>query len=542
MENCKLEEIAGAFENPSFYGHPVKKIERKETHISVVFLTGDRVYKIKKPVNFGFLNYETLELRKFYCHQEIKLNQRLSSGVYLHVASVCRKPDGTLKLNGCSSPIEYVVVMKQLPDTANFQYLLASGKCSDEDINKISIHLAQFYSKSSVFAPHQVVYGDAEFVRFNAYENVYQLMPFAEHIGGADLLGWLKLAAYKFTLRYRSLFSQRVSQGYIKNGHGDLRAEHIYLYDGVQVLDCIEFNDRLRYGDVAVDLAFLFMDLRRLNFSDVAYSILNGYCEYSGDYQLWCLLDFYTAYRSLVRAKVACLETLGLASGESQRREQLYHRARQFMQYGILHTMAYDIPAVIVFMGLPASGKSAHGRRVSSAFHIERLSSDIIRKEAFPDSGISSFGKGSYTSEHRNRVYEIMIKKCKNLVENGRSVVLDATFSKHSWRQMLLDELANCKCYTLFVETSASVDTLKTRLKRREDKPNVTSDARIEHLDSFLKSYEHPVEIPDNMIIKVNTEGNAISTTGKIMQHIYKKRLNMAEGFSADMLNNLKNH
>ncbi len=541
MENYKLEEIAKAFENPSFYEHPVKKIERKETHISIVFLTGDRVYKIKKPVNFGFLNYETPELREFYCHQEVKLNQRLTSGVYLCVTPVCELPDGTFRLGGCHSPIEHVVVMKQLPDTANFQYLLNSGKYSGENIKKISLHLAQFYSKSSVFAPHQVVYGDAEFVRFNAYENVYQLMPFTENIGGASLLKWLKSAVYKFTVRYRSLFSDRVSKGHIKNGHGDLRAEHIYLYNGVQVLDCIEFNDRLRYGDVAVDLAFLFMDLRRLGFSDVAYSILKGYCEHSGDYQLWCLLDFYTAYRSLVRAKVACLETLGLANEELQKREQLYQTARKFMKSGILHTTAYDIPTVIVFMGLPASGKSAHGKRVSSAFHIEHLSSDVIRKEAFPDSKISSFGKGSYTSEHRSRVYEIMIKRSKDLVQKGKSVVLDATFSRNSWRQTLLNELSDCKCYILFVETSASVDTLKTRLKRRENKPQITSDARIEHLDSFLKSYEPPVEIPGEMMIKINTEGNALHITGKIMQHIYMKRLNMAEKFSIDMVDQLEN-
>ena len=429
-------------------------------------------------------------------------------------------------------------MMKQLPDEANFQYLLEHDQVTREDIEKIASHLTNFYGSATVYNPLHTIYGDVEFVRFNAYENVQQLMPFSEQIGGKDLLKWLKRAAHGFTVRYRNLFAERIRNGFVKNGHGDLRAEHIYLFNGVQVLDCIEFNDRLRFGDVAVDLAFLFMDLCRLGFEGVAHEILEDYCRKSGDYQIWSLLDFYIAYRALVRAKVACLETLGLQKN-SRKIPELFKTASRFMQYGIVHTMAYDVPTVIVFMGLPASGKSAHGRRVSKAFQIDHLSSDLIRKEIVPGVTKSPFGEGPYSAEYRNRVYEVLIDRCKNAVKKKRSIVVDATFSSQKWRQRFIEELSDLQCYVLFIETSASVDTLKERLKRREKKLKVTSDARLEHLEGFLKSYVPPNELSADMLIKINTEDDPILVTGKLMQNIFKKRLAKANLLASDYVKTL---
>ncbi|MBW1975783.1 MAG: AAA family ATPase [Deltaproteobacteria bacterium] len=532
-----IESIAKAFEHPAFYDHHVSEIERRETHISIVFLTGERVYKLKKPVNFGFLNYETPELRRFYCQQEVRLNQRLTTGIYLGTTSVCRNGRKTFYLGECEDPVECVVVMKQLPDKACFQKILESGSTGPESYSKIAKHLAGFYEKSTVTSPHLTKYGDLEYIRFNAYENFQQLRPFVGNVGSEDLLLWFKKAVHRFTLQNRSLFRNRVAGGFVKNGHGDLRAEHIYFYNGVQVLDCIEFNDRLRYGDVAVDMAFLFMDLTRLGYRDAALQIIDEYVNHSGDVQIWALLDFYTAYRALVRSKVACLETLGLSKEEASRKESLFGTARNFMKMALSHTAAFDTPVVITFMGLPASGKSAHASLVASYFHIDHISSDVIRKEVMPDATVSPFGQGAYSDDKKAMIYQLLAARCREGVKRGRSVVVDATFSLRKWRQIFSDRLKDLPCTVLWIETQAPLDALKNRLEKRSLRTGEASDARIEHLQAFLKTYEPPDELPERQVIRLSTEAGKRRTNMKLMRRLYELRLKLAGQMADQMWN-----
>lgn len=521
----QLTHIVQEFEKPFFYQHPVSYIDRRETHISVVFLTGDLVYKIKKPVNFGFLNYETPELRRFYCHQEVRLNQRLTKDIYLKVAQVCRdEQNGRLFLGECDHPIEHVVVMKELPEQESLGYLLAHNQADSGILTQIGSHLAQFYKRASVYNPHFTKYGGIEYVRFNAYENVQQLQPFADHIGGLDFLLWLKKAIYRFTVKYRRLFDERVRNGYIVDGHGDLRAEHIYVHNGIQVLDCIEFNDRLRFGDVAVDLAFLFMDLCRLGFEEEAFQIIDHYCVRNKDFQLWGLLDFYTAYRALVRAKVACLETLSYASGQQEGVESAFKKARQFMKIGTEHTMAYDVPTVIIFMGLPASGKTKLASYVRDYFHWEYLSTDQVRKNIEPEASISPFGEGSYTEERRSKVYEVIAEKVAECVARGCSVVVDGTFSKRKWRKLFQSVFDGRSCYLFFAEAMASENVVEERLLAREQKNEELSDARIEHLRAFSKSYESPNEISPDCLIVVSTDEEIDHSLAYLTREFYRKR------------------
>ncbi|MEJ5300078.1 MAG: poly-gamma-glutamate hydrolase family protein [Thermodesulforhabdaceae bacterium] len=523
-----LDEIDKAFSDPSFYPHEIKKIDRKETHISLVFLTGRWVYKIKKPVDFGFLNYTTLDLRKHYCHREVELNKRLSDDVYDTVVEICRDPEtGKLTLERqCNSPVEYAVRMRELPDNACFRRLIERGEVTSNHIQSIARRLADFYSSGFVLPDKLALYGGIEYVRFNTYENFKQLEPFAQEIGGKSFLQWMKNLTYRFTVLSRNLFDERLRKGFVKDGHGDLRADHIYFYRGVHIIDCIEFNNRFRYGDVAADLAFLFMDLLRLGYPDYAYRIIDEYVRVSGDFQLWFLFDFYTAYRAVVRAKVACLETLSHPS-DAEQNCRCFDGARRFMNLGAIHTVAYGIPTAWVFMGPPASGKSRLGKRVAQLGHMLYISSDQLRRQIFPDANRSPFGQGAYAKEARDVVYERIFEDASKAVKSGRSVVIDATFSSSKWRKALLGALLDYPVHVVFVETTADKATLAERLRSREYSSDTgESDARIEHLERFLETYEPPHELRADMHVLVNTTvDDENQSLLKLLSEAIKKRI-----------------
>lgn len=506
MNRNELEEIAKALSEPSFYPHEVRNIDRRETHISVVFLTGEWVYKIKKPMDFGFLNYTTLDLRRHYCYREIELNKRLSDNIYDRVVAICRnKKDGSLFLGDCDSPIEYAVKMRQLPDETCFRFLLEKGSLTSEHIKAVAAKLADFYKSNVILNPLLATYGGVEYIRFNTYENFTQLKPFAQELGGKDFLHLMKNDTYKFTVLFRKLFKERLERGFVKDGHGDLRVDHIYFYNGVQIIDCIEFNNRFRYGDVAVDLAFLFMDLIRLGYEDWAYRVIEEYTRVSGDLQLWFLLDFYTAYRAIVRAKVACLETFSHPE-DAEKNRKCFDEARKFMNLGKVYTLSFSVPTAWIFMGPPASGKSRLGQSIAKIGYMEYLSSDQLRRKLFPEATRSPFGQGAYTVEAREAVYWKLMEEASEILKTGRPVVIDATFASSKWRKAFLDLLSNLGVHIIFVETTADREVLAGRLVDREHAGNAgESDARIEHLDRFLATYESPHEVDESMKIRIDT-------------------------------------
>lgn len=521
-----LEEITEAFSSPSFYAHKVSKIDRRETHISVVFLTGEWVYKIKKPVDFGFLNYTTLDLRKHYCRREVELNKRLSDNIYSDVVAICRdKEKGNLFLGDCERPLEYAVRMREIPEETCFRSLLDKEAVTKNEVRAIAERLAGFYRSGSISNPLLALYGGVEYVRFNAYENFRQLEPFALEIGGKNLLNRMKYDTYKFTVLFKDLFRERLELGFIKDGHGDLRADHIYFYNGVQVIDCIEFNNRFRYGDVAADLSFLFMDLMRLGHEDWAYVVIEEYSRASGDLQLWFLLDFYTAYRAAVRAKVACLETFSHAE-DVEKNKACFNEAKKFMKLGATHTFSYSVPTVWIFMGPPASGKSRLGREMARKGHIGYLASDRIRRKLFPEAGRSPFGHGVYSKEAREIVYRKLAEETVEFLKRRRSLVVDATFALEGWRKAFIDTISVCEAHVLFIETMAERDVIEKRLMSREhSQDTMESDARIEHFAKFMATYESPDEIKGDMLVKVDTgKMNEFESLLKILSEGIRKR------------------
>ncbi len=298
----KLPHKLDALVTPQAYPHRPQKIELVQTQMSFVFLTGDYVYKVKKPVNLGFLDYTTLEKRLFFCHQELELNRRLCPDVYLAVVPIVE--DSTeIRVEGEGNPIEYAVKMRQLPQDRMMDVLLLNGHVTKEMIAEVAQRLAVFHEGART-SPEIATFGKLDVIRQNTDENFNQT---EKYIGiSIPPAKYKRIKSYteNFINSNSSLFHKRVKEGKVRDCHGDLHAAHICFTDDICIYDCIEFNDRFRYSDVASEIAFLAMDLDRYQRADLSQHMINAYVKLSHDEELLKLLNFYKCYRAYVRGKV----------------------------------------------------------------------------------------------------------------------------------------------------------------------------------------------------------------------------------------------
>jgi len=298
--------VVQALLDPKIYPDKPQKVELGQTQMSFVFIAGDYVYKIKKPVNLGYLDYTTLEKRRFYCQRELELNQRLCPDVYLNVIPITR--DGnTIILEGEGEAIEYAVKMRRLPQEAMMDMLLGSDKVSTEMIARVAKKLADFHRRAETSADIST-FGSLDTITQNAEENFTQTEKYIPNIIPQDTYQRIKDYTDSFIRDHAPLFHQRVAEGRIRDCHGDLHAAHVCFTDGISIYDCIEFNDRFRYCDVASEVAFLAMDLDQYQRSDLSTAFVDAYVEHSQDKKLLPLLNFYKCYRAYVRGKVGCFK------------------------------------------------------------------------------------------------------------------------------------------------------------------------------------------------------------------------------------------
>ena len=302
----KLPPIAEALLKPEAYLHKPQKIELAQTQMSFIFLTGDYVYKVKKPVDLGYLDYTTLEKRRFFCHQELELNRRLCPDVYLAVVPItesCQLLAVSYHFEGKGKAIEYAVKMRQLPPERMMDVLLSQGKVTKEMIAKVAEKLVRFHQKTETNSKI-AAFGKLDTICRNCEENFSQT---AKYIGlsiPARKYEQLKSYTNNFINSNGSLFDKRLSTGRIRDCHGDLHAAHVCFTDDICIYDCIEFNDRFRYSDVASEVAFLAMDLDRYQRADLSKHFVTTYVKLSHDEELLKLLNFYKCYRAYVRGKV----------------------------------------------------------------------------------------------------------------------------------------------------------------------------------------------------------------------------------------------
>ncbi len=517
----RFEAICRAMMRPAFYPHLVSCLERRDTHISSVFMTGEWVYKLKKPVDFGFLDFRNLDDRRRFCELEVSLNQRLSQDIYQEVVKIREKQKGQFFLEQNGLVVEYAVKMRQLPDEDNLRTLLGEAKISVMQMRDLGQTLAGFYGRSnrSDEIDH---YGSRDVIAYNAEESFQQLEPFV-----GDLLDGEKWQVVCHVIRSflesrRYLFDRRIDTGRIRDGHGDLRTDHVYFYRGIQIIDCIEFNDRFRYGDVAVDLAFLHMDIEHLGHSALSRAFLAAYVDAADDPELYSLLDFYAAYRAIVRLKVTCLRSQEV---DDRERQSLRKEAKVYMDQAYQYAIQFSRPTVWVFCGLPASGKSFLADNLAKALSIPLFGSDRVRKERqdLPEHEVVPFGQGLYRRGMRDHVYGQLLALAQDEVKKGHSLILDGTYAHRKWRDAVRLLSSDSDTNLIFVECLCKEETIRSRLEQRATEPGL-SDARLKHFPQMAKDFEPPTELPPEVHLPINSDQPIRDALAEVLSEGYARK------------------
>ena len=472
--------------DPRAYPHPVTRVDLVETHISWVLLAGDRVYKIKKPVNLGFLDFTTLERRRFFCEEEVRLNRRLTHDVYLGVVTLTGSAT-TVRFGGPGPTLEVAVEMRRLPAERMLDRLVAENAVEPSLMVALAGLLARFHAASPTGGEIDEL-GGIETVRKNWAENFEQTADLPEPVLPRASRERLRTWVDGFLAREPARFAARVAAGRSRDGHGDLQAQHVCCTHPIQVFDCIEFNHRFRFGDTAGEIAFLAMDLERLGRPDLALRFLNAYLEASGDWDAVPLLDFYRAYRAFVRGKV-----LGFQVAP---RPELAADARALFELADAYTRPGRVPRLVITSGVMGSGKSTVARAVADRLGAIVVRTDAVRKHLaglpLHTRAAEAFGAGLYAPGMGERVYAEAGRLAREALNAGWAVVIDGSFSRAAERAAARDVAVALSVphVTLWCDTADAV--IAARLRAREGDPGEVSDGRLELLTAHRAAYETP--------------------------------------------------
>jgi aminoglycoside phosphotransferase family enzyme/predicted kinase len=473
-------ELVAALRNPAFYDPPVERVDFLQTHISSLFLTGERVYKLKKPVNFGFLDFSTVELRERYCRAEVELNRRLAPEVYIAAQPITCDED-RIRLHGDGPIVDWVVVMNQLDERLLGEQMLARGELAQSHLDQLVELLVPFYATARA-GPDVERHGTLTALRYNTDENFAQ----TESVVGKLIARprWEHLRAWTERVydERSKLFRRRVAEGRIRDGHGDLHLSNIFFQEPPVVFDCIEFSERLRCGDPASDLAFLAMDLDFRQRPDLADYLIDRYIASSGDHGLRALLDYYKCYRAIVRAKVSAFAAADPALDHAARRHQR-NQARRYFGLAYRYTGGAQQPPLVVVYGLMGTGKTAIANFLRERYGWHVLSTDAVRKQL---AGMGEYTRvyepydqGLYSPEMNREVYAEICERAENLLLAGFAVVVDGSFKRLADRQPVIELAQRTGARLLFLETVCAPQEQQRRLEARR-RHDTRSDGRVE--------------------------------------------------------------
>jgi aminoglycoside phosphotransferase family enzyme/predicted kinase len=475
--------------NPAAYDHIVEHVKHIDTHVSWVMLTGQYAYKIKKPVDFEFLNYSTLEKRKFYCEEEVRLNQPFAPELYLGVVAITGDEENP-QINGDGKIIDYAVKMREFPQDNLFSEVLARQQLTPLLIEQLAKLIVDFHQKTTVST--DPVFGTPEHVHAPVIQNFDQIADFlTEESDRKQMQRLRQWSEHQFKQHY-DLLAARKAQGFIRECHGDLHLKNIILFDGKPLLfDRIEFNDDFRWTDVMADVGFLAMDLDDNNQTSYARHFLNHYFSYSGDYAGLALLPYYQAYRAIVRAKVALFS---LYSAPDQTEKQAcWQRYRRFMTLAEQYTQAAT-PTLFITHGLTGAGKSTVASELVAALGAIQIRSDVERKRLLDLAPAaktnSALLQGIYRPEITTTTYDHLAKLAQIIIQAGYSVIVDATFLQQAQREQF-HQLAK-KLNTCFVilHCYAEREQMVQWLNKRAAKQHEPSEAGLEVLTLLENSQE----------------------------------------------------
>ncbi|KPV41566.1 hypothetical protein AN478_01985 [Thiohalorhabdus denitrificans] len=491
--------------DPSRYPHPVSRVEVVETHISYVLLTGDYAYKVKKPLDLGFLDFSTLAKRRHGCEEELRLNRRTAPGLYQAVLPITGSPEDP-ELDGAGEPNEYAVRMVQFDPALRADRCLERGELGAAEMADLGERVAELHEGARQPAPDQE-YGTWDAVRRDQRENLEQLRAELPGLGleeerFAHLAAWVE----GFLESHGDLFGERRSTGRVREGHGDLHLANLALLDGVLTpFDAIEFDPALRFTDVMADVAFTWMDLRFRERRDLAVPFLNAYLEAGGDYPGLRLLPFYTVYRALVRAKVAALQ-----AGETEDPERRGRLREEALRYFALAESAAGENAamLIIARGVTGVGKSLVSRPLLARLGGVRIRSDVERKRLAglePEAGSgSAVGGGIYGEELSARTYQRLLDLARPALAAGFPVYLDATYLAGERRRAAHALAADLDVPYVILDLHAPEAVIRGWLRERAGQQGVVSEgneAVLEHqlahqdpLDADEQAHAVPVD------------------------------------------------
>ena len=484
-------KLLQAIQNPSIYDHRVDEFQVLETHISWVLLTGPFAYKIKKPVNLGFVDFSTLKRRQHFCEEELRLNRRLAPEVYVDVVAITGDLE-VPKIGGVGPAMEFAVKMKQFPQQNLLPHLLEQGKLYPSHIDGLARQIADFHSEIQI-ANSEIPFGSPDALAQPVFANFQYLPPEASIVLGEDRIARLRRWTEREHDCHSEFFVNRKAEGFIRECHGDLHLGNMALIDDrVVVFDCIEFNDAFRWIDIMSELAFIVMDLIDRGRSDFAFRLLNGYLDRMGDYHGLTVFQFYLTYRAMVRAKVAGIRLEQEERGGPER-ARTADELKGYLELAERLSNPTQ-PSLILMHGLSGSGKTTIAQVILETIGAIRLRSDIERKRLFglsPEARSEGEGSGSiYGSDATARTYQRLEELTEKILEAGWSVIVDATFLKYAQRQQFQGLAKRKEVPYLIVDVVSSKSAMQERVRKREESQVDASEATVRVLEDQIRLQE----------------------------------------------------
>jgi aminoglycoside phosphotransferase family enzyme/predicted kinase len=522
----EFETLIADLSRTEAYPVPVSHVEVLQTHISVVFLAGEYVYKVKKPVRLSFLDFSSLELRREFCDAEVRLNRRLAPDVYLGVVPITESSQG-LQFEGEGRAVDCAVKMRRLPGDAMLEHLIDRDRISIDQLRSLGSRLAAF---------HRTAASGEEIARFGRFEAVAKNVRENFEVAGPSGGGTVSQAIWERLIRLteselaarRELVESRAARGIPRDTHGDLHLDHVYLFPDrlppgdLVIVDCIEFNDRFRYTDPVADLAFLVMDLQFHGRWDLAGVLAESWFASSGDEEGRALLPLYVSYRAAVRGKVDCL-LLRDQQVDQEAHDAALVRARGHwsLALGSLESPSAR-PAVVLVGGLPGTGKSTVARELATRAGFEVLRSDVIRKElaglAAENPAASEIGEGLYSPEWTERTYGACLSRAEAIVREGGRVIVDATFSRQSVRRQFEELARRWSVPIQFLVCEAAPDIVHARLQARRGD---ASDADWKVYLNLSERWESPPPSTQRIVRLIDTSGTIASAVERAVSILH---------------------
>ncbi len=503
-------DLLAALAHPACYPHHPANVEVMQTHISAVFLAGDEVYKLKKPVRFSFLDYSTLELRRHYCEEEVRLNHRLAPTVYLGVVPVLRTSDGYRVREAVNmqdaTVVDYLVRMRRLPPERTLDVLITNGQVTKFGIHALVKRLVHFHNTAATSGAAE--YGAPAVVWQALADNFSATAPFVGQTISEQQYRVIQEFSQQFFAEHQELLKERVLQDRVREGHGDLRCDHVYFLDeGIAIIDCIEFSPRLRTCDVASELAFLAMDLELRGAVTWSGELVRAYATQAEDEALFTLLPFYQCYRAYVRGKVESLKSTE-SEIPAEEQERARQQARRLFRLSYRYARGALTPALIVVCGQIGTGKSTVAQYLSEQTGFAVLNSDVIRKRLAGLLPTARARADFYQPEFTRKTYDALHNQAEEELRSGRGVIVDATYKHQDDRNAILALSKRCHVPVLFVECQANAATVEKRLRERERRDDTVSDATWALAQLERESFPLFSDLPEQCHVVVDTEGD----------------------------------